>query len=83
MLCHNNLERMHSMETVRFNELVEDIRSLTTEEKEEIKFLVERYLIEERREDIYKNYQDSIKEFKKGKLVFSDKIDELKTMIEQ
>jgi len=29
----------------------------------EPKFLVERYLIEERRDEIYKNYQDSIKEF--------------------
>lgn len=71
------------METVRFNDLVENIKSLTTEEKEEIKFLLERYLIEERMEEIYENYQDSIKEFKEGKLVFSDKIDELKTMIEQ
>ncbi len=55
------------MQTVKFNELIETIKSLSSEEKEEIKFLIERYLIEERREEIYQNYQKSLKELEEEK----------------
>lgn len=70
------------MGTVHFNELVENIKSLTTEEKEEIKFLVEKYLTEERREKVYEDYQESLNELRNGELKFSNKIDDLKSIIE-
>jgi hypothetical protein len=70
------------MGTVHFNELIEDIKSLTTEEKEEIKFLIEKYLIEERRAEIYHNYQESLNELKEGRLNFSNKTDDLKSIVE-
>ena len=35
-----------------FDNLVEEIKSLSTEEKEELEFLLEKFLIEERREEI-------------------------------
>lgn len=66
-----------------FNELVENIKTLSNEEKEEIKFLIEKYLVEERRKEIYENYQKSVKELHKGKLVFSNDVTKLKKMIEQ
>jgi len=70
------------MQTVKFNELIETIKSLSSEEKEEIKFLIERYLIEERREEIYQNYKESLKESEEGKIKFTGNIDNLKEMIE-
>jgi hypothetical protein len=71
------------MQTVKFNELIETIKSLSLEEKEEIKFLIERYLIEERREEIYQNYKESLKELEEGKIKFTGSIDNLKEMIEE
>ena len=70
------------MQTVRFNELIEIIRSLSFEEKREIRDLLERYLIEERREEIYRNYQESLEELKRGEIEFRDKVDELKSLLE-
>lgn len=71
------------MQTVKFNELIEAIKSLSLEEKEEIKFLIERYLIEERREEIYQNYKESLKELEEGKIKFTSSIDKLKETIEE
>ncbi len=41
----------------KYNILVEEVKKLSVEEKEELKSLIERYLIDERREEIFKNYQ--------------------------
>jgi hypothetical protein len=71
------------MQTVKFNELIEAIKSLSLEEKKEIKFLIERYLIEERREEIYQNYKESLKELEEGKIKFTSSIDKLKETIEE
>jgi len=46
----------------KYNTLVEEVKKLSVEEKEELKFLIEKYLVEERREEIFKNYQESKKE---------------------
>jgi len=71
------------MQTTRFDNLVEAIKSLSSEEKEEIKCLIERYLIEEKREEIYQNYKESLKESDQRKIGFADSIDKLKQMIEK
>jgi len=63
---------------VRFGNLVDEVRKLSTEEKEEPKFLIEKYLLEERREQIYENYQESLKELRAGKLRFSRDLNKLK-----
>ncbi len=60
-----------------FGDLVEVIKKLSFTEKEEIKFLIEKFLIEEKREAIYKNYQESLIEVEENKLEFSDDIDKL------
>ena len=64
-----------------FNTLIDLIRSLPLSEKEEIKFIVERAITEESRDIIYKNYLNSRKELKKGKLKFSGDIMELKRSV--
>ena len=64
-----------------YNILIEEVKKLTREEKEELKFLVEKYLIEERRHDIFKNYQESKKEVKEKRLEFSNDIAKLKEML--
>ena len=61
-----------------FETLVEKIRTCSVEEKEELKFLLERALIEERRRDIRANHRRSLDEVKRGKLKFSSSVNDLK-----
>ncbi|MEM7593709.1 MAG: hypothetical protein AAF383_19725 [Cyanobacteria bacterium P01_A01_bin.83] len=65
-----------------FSDVVETIKNLSLEEKQEIQALLSQYLREEQREEIYNNYQKSISEEQKGELNFSSNIDELKQLIE-
>ena len=66
---------------MEFSSIVEEVKSLPYELKQELQFLLEKYLIEERRTEIYKNYKKAQKEYNKNKLAFSDSIDELKQML--
>ena len=59
-----------------FATLVEEIKKLPLEINE-LKYLIEKYVIEERRSKIYKNYKKSLIEAEQGKLKFSDDVDEL------
>jgi hypothetical protein len=61
-----------------FATLIENVRSCSTEEKLELKSVLERALIEERRREIKANGRRSMEEFKRGKLKFSSSISELK-----
>jgi len=65
-----------------FNDVIEAIKTLSLEEKEEIQSLLAQYLREERREEIYQNYLASKEEEKAGKLKFSSDIDELVEFLE-
>ncbi|MFZ1700734.1 MAG: hypothetical protein WBO10_03485 [Pyrinomonadaceae bacterium] len=42
-----------------FADVVEDVKLLAADEKEELRNLIDSYLIEERREEISKNYETS------------------------
>ncbi len=64
-----------------FETLVEQVRTRSTEEKEELKFLLERALIEERRVEIRANHRRSQDEVKRGKLKFSSAINDLKKSV--
>ena len=66
-----------------FADVVERVKKLSPEEKEELRFLLDKYLIEGRREEIHKNYRRSSKELQEGKLEFSGDLDKLKTLIEE
>ena len=64
-----------------FEALVEQVRTRTVEEKEELRFLLERELVEARREEISVNHRRSQEEVRRGKLKFSSSIAELKKTI--
>jgi hypothetical protein len=61
-----------------FAEIVEGVKALSTQEKQELQNLIENYLIEERREEIYQNYIHSLSELDDGKTEFSSDMDKLK-----
>ena len=67
---------------VRYDILVENIKKLPLPEKEELKNLIEKYIIEEKREKIYENYLKSLNEYKENKLQFSSNINELRKNME-
>ena len=71
------------MTTTIFSNVIEDVKRLSIDEKEELLFLLDRYLIEERRSRIYQNYQESLKELQENKLEFSNNVSHLKKMINQ
>ncbi|NEQ73435.1 MAG: hypothetical protein F6K23_10360 [Okeania sp. SIO2C9] len=54
-----------------FNDVVEIIKRLSTDEKEEIQLLLKEYICEERRDEIYDNFMLAKIEEEKGKLKFS------------
>ena len=64
-----------------FNNILELINNLSLTEKEEVKFIIERNIVEEKRNRIYDNYITAKKEFKKNKLFFSKDINKLKGLI--
>lgn len=66
-----------------FNKVVESMKTLSTEEKEEIKSLIDHYLIEGKREEIYQNYLVCQQREKEGKLNYSSDINKLMNSLEQ
>ena len=66
-----------------FSDLVEAIKELSTEEKQELQLLLQQYLREERREEMYQNFQAARIEQQKGELKFSSNINELKQLMEE
>lgn len=66
-----------------FNDVVETIKTLSFEEKQEIQALLTQYLREERREEIYANGQQSRLEEQNGELKFSSNLDELMQLLEE
>jgi len=65
-----------------FTNLISEIQRLTSEDKENLKVLLEKYIIEERRADFYNNYKDSVQEINEGKQRFSNDIKDLKKFLD-
>ena len=61
-----------------FSRVVEDVKQLSTAEKEELQTLLKSYLIEERRREIEQNHEASLEELREGKLTFSGDPDALR-----
>ncbi len=68
-----------AMKALRYDILIENIKKLPLDDKEELKTMIENYIIEERRSKIFSNYQESKKE--ESNLNFTSNIDELKGMV--
>ena len=66
-----------------FNDVVEVIKGLSTDEKQEIQLLLNQYIREERRDEIYDNFKLAQVEQQKGELKFSSNINELRQLIEE
>ncbi|MGL5135061.1 MAG: hypothetical protein ACRC78_21220, partial [Planktothrix sp.] len=60
-----------------FNDVIEVIKGLSTDEKQEIQLLLNQYIREERRDEIYDNFKLAQVEKQKGELKFSSNINEL------
>ena len=60
-----------------FASVVEQARACSTEEKVDLKFLLERAIIEERRGEIRTNHRRSQAEAKRGGLKFSSSVSQL------
>ena len=73
---------MKKVESIRYDILIENIKNLSLQDKEELKLLLEKYILEELRTIIYKNYVESLQELKEGKLEFYSDINKLKEIIE-
>ncbi|MCD8487475.1 MAG: hypothetical protein LRZ84_12255 [Desertifilum sp.] len=67
---------------MKFNDVVDVIKSLSTDEKREISLLLKQYLREESRDQIYENFQSTKQEEKQGELIFSNQINQLKELLE-
>ena len=61
-----------------FASILEDIKQLSFEEKKELLDITKKYLIEEARNKIYNEHNETLNELKEGKLRFTDDINELK-----
>jgi hypothetical protein len=67
---------------MQFHLLVDEILHLSLPEKEEIRSLLDKLLIEERRAEISSHYQQSLEELRRGELEFSSDPDRLRQMLE-
>jgi len=65
-----------------FSDVVEVIKNLFTDEKREIQLLLQQYLREERREEMYANFEVAQAEQEISELAFSSDINELRQLIE-
>ena len=61
----------------KFIDIVDDVTSLSLSELEEIKHIIEKILIEKRREEILKSGEEAKKEYKENKLKFYDSANDL------
>jgi 3'-phosphoadenosine 5'-phosphosulfate sulfotransferase len=64
-----------------FSDLVEAVKDLSIDQKEELQMLLKQYLREERREEIYDNFELVRAEEQRGELKYSANINELKRSI--
>jgi phosphopantothenate synthetase len=64
-----------------FAEIVEEVKALSAQEKQELRNLIEKYLIEEARQEIYESYVHSLSELSEGELEFSNETDRLRTIL--
>jgi len=66
-----------------FSDVVEVVKNLSSDEKHEMQLLLKQYLREERRDEIYNNFDIAQVEQQKGELKFSSNIKELRQLIEE
>ena len=68
-------------QTLKFDHIVQTLYDLSLEDQFEIKTLLEHNIAETRRDEIAKNFKNTVEELKSGEIKFSSNIDELKKMV--
>ena len=58
-------------------DIIEKVSALSLEEMEEVESVLKKIIIERRREEILKNHEEALKDYKEGKLFSSNNADEL------
>ena len=66
-----------------FASVIEEVQKFSLEEKEELLILLEKYLVEARRDEIHSNYLLSRKEEEQGRLRTPKDENEFRRMLEQ
>jgi hypothetical protein len=66
-----------------FSDVVEAVKGLSTAEKSEMQLLLQQYLREERRDEMYENCLSAKPEEQAGTLKFSADTDELRRLLEE
>jgi hypothetical protein len=64
-----------------FAEVVEEVKSLNIEEKEELQFFLEKHLSDLRRDEIVRNHRASVEELNNNQIQFSSTISDLKARL--
>jgi hypothetical protein len=82
-LAFNFIFEEQTFMPTHFATVVEQVQNLSSVEKIELKSLLERYLIEERREEIYQNYLASQRQHQKKPFEFSSDMAQLKEMLDE
>ncbi|HHT9135571.1 MAG TPA: hypothetical protein ACFYD2_11795 [Candidatus Avalokitesvara rifleensis] len=68
--------------SVKFADIVDKIKVLDTESKEYLINLIRKLLIEERRKEIKKHAEESLKEYEEGKIKFGS-LKDIKTALHE
>jgi len=66
-----------------FATVVEAVKRLSGQEKEELRYILEQYILEERRNQIHKHYRESVRELRDGAMEFSGDAKKLRRMMEE
>jgi hypothetical protein len=64
-----------------FAEVVEEVKSLNIDEKEELQFFLEKHLSDLRRDEIVRNHKASVEELNNSQIQFSSTISDLKARL--
>ena len=64
-----------------FADVVEEVKQLSNEEKLELKELLDNYLVDERREEILRNYDSARTQEESGELKFTSNVSEIEAML--
>lgn len=65
----------------RYSDIVEDVKKLDTHEKLQLRLLLDKYLIEERRKAFQAHYEESQNE--ESELFFTEDIDDLRNSVSE
>jgi predicted DNA-binding WGR domain protein len=71
------------MQQMTFNDVVEVLHSMSYEEQQEAKSLLEQYLAEKRRDGYVESYNESLRLEEVGSLTFSSDINELMKLVDE